>query len=212
MLRALCATALIPLALAGCQREASDQPTAAASSAPEAAAAAKPMTREQATTAAVAMWNVMDSNHDGTIDQSDRDAQDDGSFKRMDEDGNGELSGEELGTSPEFKSAHAEGRAAWFKRLDTDKSGGLTRTEVAGGADDPAQRERAQRGRRLFEMGDANKDGRVTKAEYDTAVAQFVKKMDGDSNNTISPAEYEAASAELRRLTGSSLPAAVQAR
>jgi Ca2+-binding EF-hand superfamily protein len=213
LLRALCATALIPLTLSGCGRQDDEQPTTAPTSVGSQAAAAEPMTREQATAATVAMWNVFDSNHDGVIDQADRQTDDDEGFKRIDANGDGQLSQDELGTnSPEFKSSHAEGRLTWFQRLDSDKSGGLTRAEVAGGANEPGQRERAARGQRLFEMGDTNKDGRVTKAEYDLAVKRYLDEVDANDDAMISSAEREAGEAKLRALAGAAPAGPAQAR
>lgn len=163
------------------------------------------MTRDKAMAASGAMWDVLDSDHNGVLDKTDREAKRLSDFARIDDDGDGELSQAELSTgSADFGAEQAQRRAAWFKRLDTDRSGGLTREEIAGGADDAGQSQQAQRSDRLFRMADASKDGRVTKAEYDAAVRRFLDVVDSNKDGMISTAEREAGSAMLRRTAAGS--------
>lgn len=160
------------------------------------------ITRAQARAATSAIWDVIDVNHDGVVDRSDkaeRDAERAQAFRRIDANGNGELSQAELGAaSPEFRSQMDAVRATWFMKLDTDKNGGLSRAElVAGGA---GERPAAQSAlaRLPFDMADSNKDGRIVRAEFDAAVERHLDLVDANRDGKITNAEYEAGRARLR--------------
>ncbi len=95
------------------------------------------------------MFEHMDANHDGVLDQSDREAhmadrmehradRHAEFFAKADTNGDGELSPDEMKAAHEARQARMEERRegrgeAMFAKLDTDKSGGLSADELAAG-------------------------------------------------------------------------------
>lgn len=148
------------------------------------------MTRAEVSAKANEMWARLDVNKDGVVNPADREAR----------------------------------RAAMFDRIDANKDGSVSREEFAAGhpgregrgdhagmAHDraPGEGHRMGHGRRhggmgggmgkmMLHMADANKDGSVTKAEYDTAVTQHFDKVDKNRDGSITPAERQAAHAEMK--------------
>lgn len=159
------------------------------------------VTRADAIAATGALWDVIDSNHDGVLNLADRDAQRDIAFNRIDTDRNGELSRAELGASrPEFRNMQDANRAAWFIRIDTDGNGGLSRDELAAGGADTSSAERSGQLRQLFQFVDTDEDGQVKRAEFDAAVAEHLTMIDADRDGNISKSEYEAGRKMLRSM------------
>jgi Ca2+-binding EF-hand superfamily protein len=109
-------------------------------------------------------------------------------------------------------------RDAWFARLDSDKSGGLSQAELAAGrgqrgerdaaGTDPAGKDKSDRGQRagwrqgdgpreggmmIMHMADANHDGSLTRAEFDSAQQRQWTMVDSDRDGRITAAEMTAA-------------------
>ncbi len=123
-------------------------------------------------------------------------------FQRLDRDGDGNVTREEFDL--------ASGRM--FDRLDRDGNGELTRPtpdQSAGNRQDRGQR--GMRGHRrgggrvleLMERFDVDKDGKITRAEFDEVRAQAFGGADADSNNAITLEEFATIWQDLnsRRMT-----------
>jgi hypothetical protein len=108
----------------------------------------------------------------------------------------------------------AQRGAKAFDRLDANRDGQLSRQEFDAGRQVRAQRiagrgDRAHRGGRMgmrtggfhgrmFEMADANRDGRVTLAEAQTAALRHFDMMDVNRDGQITPDERRQMRQHLR--------------
>lgn len=165
------------------------------------------ITRADALAAAAALWNVIDANEDGVLDETDRDLQRDQAFARIDTDKNRELSREELGAaSPHFRTQQDAVRAAWFVRLDVDGNGGLSRAELATGGAGARPQESSAMARQMFRMADTDNDGRVARAEFDAMVGQMLARVDTNNDGKITKVELEAGRALLGRMIEAGRP------
>ena len=123
--------------------------------------AAKPA-RESAREPAREPTGVMryDTNKDGAVDRAEWKAGQEARFKRLDANGDGKLTQDELfartpavGNSVLPSDLQAGRQSAYFQRLDADKDGVVALVEFMGQAD------------RNFARCDLNKDGRIDTAE-----------------------------------------------
>ncbi|MBK5265259.1 MAG: EF-hand domain-containing protein [Alphaproteobacteria bacterium] len=148
-----------------------------------------------------------DKNGDGKITQDERKAEREGRFedhfKAMDKDGNGQIS------MAEMKTAH---ESRMEKRGDHMGMRGHDGTD--SGADSGMDRhhkgmERGDmhhRGGRMAMM-DADKDGIVTKAEFDAKALKMFTRADANNDGTVTKAEHEAARAAMMKMHQSKQPA-----
>lgn len=139
-----------------------------------------PVTRAEAQTRAAAMFKKMDANNDGVLTAADREA-------RM-----------------------AERRAKAFAAMDTDKNGQISRDEFMayrqGGKDGAkgsgkgyGKGERGHHGGRMLAgMADADKDGRITQAEFVAAALARFDKADTNKDGTVSVEERKAMQEKMR--------------
>jgi Ca2+-binding EF-hand superfamily protein len=149
------------------------------------------VTRAEAQAGATARFARMDVNKDGKIDQADR-----------------QLRRETM-------------RTRMFERLDTDHDGQLTKAEFTAAS---GQRGRGKRvaqnddagagvarhgrghGRRAGRMGmmgmarmaDADRDGAITQAEFQTAALQRFDTMDANKDGQVTQAERAAVRAQMK--------------
>ncbi|MEZ5655022.1 MAG: EF-hand domain-containing protein [Sphingobium sp.] len=129
---------------------------------------------------------MVDTDKDGAITKEEIKAQRaakraermDAHFKKMDADGNGSIS------RAEFDTAHA------------DRGGKMKMAMRDGGGDRDGHRKMGHRGHhgmkmggKMFDMADANNDGKVTMAEAKTAAMTHFDKVDADKNGTITSQE-----------------------
>ena len=166
----------------------------------------------------------MDANGDGVLNADDRAAVGAEMFAQADTDGNGELTAAEMKAAHEARKANRPERgdradrrgtrggdrsarmAEHFAKADTDKSGGLSQTELA--AMHEARGERGKRGGRDGKRGgmhmsaDTNGDQAISRAEFDASVEARFAKLDTNGDGAISAEEREAQKGERRAKRG----------
>lgn len=175
---------LASLALAGGAWAAADAPQSDAT--PARHGWAKPETRAEAQTKAEALFDKLDVNHDGKLDQADRTAHEAEMFDKMDTNHDGSISRDE------FMAAHQRGpmRQPGAAGPDGDHHG-----KRGPGKDGMGHMDG---GMMMVRMADANKDGVVTKDEFVAAALKRFDAMDADHDGTVTPAERKAAMAAMR--------------
>ena len=116
------------------------------------------------------------------------------------------------------RAARKEERGAkMFDRMDANHDGSITRQEfdsahqtMAGRMDGHARRgmhrmgmmHAAGMGERMFDMADADKDGRVSLQEATNAAAAHFDRVDTNGDGTITPEEMRAAHQAMRGKQG----------
>lgn len=120
-------------------------------------------------------------------------------FQRLDRDGDGAVTAEEYNAASD----------RMFSRLDRDGNGELTipaRDETAQSADGEGRQamRRAHRGgsrgaERLMERFDVNKDGKITRAEFDEVRLALFGSSDADNNQSVSLEEFATVWQDMNR-------------
>lgn len=131
-----------------------------------------------------AMFDKMDVNHDGKLDQADRAAHEAAKFDALDTDHNGSLS------RAEFAAAHQrgpEGAGPDGKRMRHGGPGG-----ERGG----------HMGMMMMHMADTNKDGAVTRDEFAAAQAKHFDMLDTNHDGQLTQAERKAAHDRMKGMGG----------
>lgn len=123
------------------------------------------------------MFAKMDSNKDGKLDQADRAAHHGEMFAKLDTDKNGSISRSEFDAAHQARGGEGMKRERgerggkmakmMLRRADANKDGAVSRDEFMVGAT------------AHFDMMDANKDGKLTKAERQAAHQKMRSKMGG---------------------------------
>ncbi|RKF22522.1 hypothetical protein D6851_04690 [Altericroceibacterium spongiae] len=134
-------------------------------------------TREQAQERASSMFDRMDANGDGVLDDADREAREKQRFERLDTDGDGSISPEEFAAR---KQAGKRGSGMGRRGHHGMRHGGP-------GGSGP-----------MFMMADANKDGTVTRAEFDAQALSMFSRMDTNGDGTVTADERKAARDAMR--------------
>ncbi|BBC71178.1 conserved hypothetical protein [Altererythrobacter sp. B11] len=137
----------------------------------------KDITRDQVQQMATKAFARMDANGDGKLDQADRTERQQARFDKLDGDGNGAV------TFAEYSAAQQKMRDAVSQRGGKD------------GADRPDRKRRfGHRGAGMMRgQADANGDGTITAAEFQTAALTRFDAMDTDRNGTVTSQERRAA-------------------
>ena len=140
-----------------------------------------PMTRAEAQDRAARMFDRMDANKDGQLDQADRAARQRARFDRLDNDSDGAISFEE------FSAARIEARA----EARPEQRNGARADRRVGGA----------RGAGLMRLGrgvDPDGDRATSREEFTSrALAQF-DRADADKDGTVTAQERRAMRGALR--------------
>jgi Ca2+-binding EF-hand superfamily protein len=147
------------------------------------------MTRAAAEQRADQAFDRLDVNHDGKLDQADREARDKIRFERVDTNHDGQVS------YAEFTAAHG--------RFDEARKGrfanrGDQRVERGDGSEHQAARNGAGLGI-AGRIADSDKDGTVTRTEFQAAALQRFDRLDANHDGTVSRDEAKAARDNMRR-------------
>jgi len=143
-------------------------------------------TRAGAQQRADQMFDRLDANHDGKIDQADRAIRQKARFDGLDTDHNGQLSYAEFTAARDARNGRGDG-----KRGDRAGRRGDHRMAMGGF--------HGRGGFRTMRMADADKDGAITKAEFETSALQRFDRMDGNHDGTVTPDEAKAARDNMRQ-------------
>lgn len=111
-------------------------------------------------------------------------------FRKMDGDGNGQLTAAEI-TEFEEQKALADAQArnrALFTELDTNRNGQLSRVEFSKLVTAP----RTGGAQPMLLRMDGNRDNQVSLVEHRTATFANFDRLDIDKNGVVSPAEMKA--------------------
>ncbi len=149
------------------------------------------MTRAAVEQRASRAFDKLDANHDGKLDQADREARRKARFDRADTDHDGQVS------YTEFTAAHAR-----FDQAHKDRFGDRGKAESRRGEHRMALNGFGRRFAgpgRLFRMADANHDGAISKAEFEGAVLQRFDRLDANHDGTVTRDEAKAARDNMRR-------------
>lgn len=147
------------------------------------AAGGATVTRAQMQAHAAQMFDRLDANRDGKIDQADREARRAAMFDRIDADHNGQIS-------------KAEFTAAGPMRGGPGGPDGAM--QGAGKPGMGGMRGRGM-GRMMLRMADANRDGTVTKDEFAAAAAQHFDHMDANKDGQVTGEERRAMRQSMRQ-------------
>ncbi|MGZ3246941.1 MAG: EF-hand domain-containing protein [Croceibacterium sp.] len=139
-----------------------------------------PMTRAAAEQRAAQMFDRLDANHDGKLDQADRAAMQKARFDRMDANHDGQLS------FAEFTSMQGRGGEHGQQGAERGRRGEHAR----GGF--------AERGG-MMRLADADKNGTITKAEFQAAALARFDRLDANKDGTVTPDEAKAARDSMRQ-------------
>ena len=140
------------------------------------------VTRAEAVAKANEMWTKLDVNNDGVLNQADRDAKRGQMFDRLDANKDGSISRDE------FMAAHGpRGGHAGMSGEGRGGHKGMHRGRHGGGM-----------GMMMVRMADTDKDGNVTRAEYDAAVTRHFDMVDTNKDGTITKAERQAAHTKMK--------------
>lgn len=166
-----------------------------------------PMNRAEATAMANEMWTKMDVNKDGVINQADREARRTQKFDQMDTNKDGSLSRDEFNAAHPAQGPgeggmdhqHGDAMNHGDHGMMGDTMAGHEGHRMGGKMDGKMGGHMRGMGMMMMHMADANKDGSVTRAEFDAAVKQHFDQADTNKDGTISPAEHRAAHAEMKK-------------
>ena len=155
------------------------------------------------------MMMQADANKDGKISKAELTTALDARFARMDVDKDGQLPSKDRDLKRQQRMDER------FTKLDTDKNGQLSKTELAAGHEARADK-RADMGKgegRMGKghhrgmmryggkggaMGDANKDGTVTKAEFTAGAMAMFDKADTNKDGFVTADEMKAGRQAMR--------------
>lgn len=139
----------------------------------------KTITWAEAKTKSDAMWGKLDVNKDGKLDKADRAAKMGERFTAIDTDKNGSISRDE------FIAHHSQMKDGKPGDGMRDHRGMKGHRGMMGG------------GMHMAAMADANKDGAVSRAEFDATVKAHFDKADANKDGKVSPDERRTAMKDM---------------
>ena len=151
-------------------------------------ASAATFAQTSSTTTAAAPRTAIDANQDGVIDRAEaaKAPRLAARFDQLDQDKDGKLSADERPHRGMHHRGGKRGAHARMQRADTDRDGRISRAE--------AQAAQAKHAGRFDEL-DVNKDGYLDRADRQARMAQrrgeCFAKADTDKNGQLSRAEFE---------------------
>ncbi|MFM5917195.1 MAG: EF-hand domain-containing protein [Novosphingobium sp.] len=156
----------------------------------------KTMTKAEFLAKGAAMFDKMDANHDGKLDQADRAAHE------------AAMGGDAKGGD------RAKHDGAMFDRIDTNHDGSISRDEFTaahkrgpGGEGPDGGKHRGghgggRMGMAMMQMADANKDGAVSREEFAAAQAKHFDMMDTNHDGQVTKEERKAARGAMKGMHG----------
>jgi Ca2+-binding EF-hand superfamily protein len=170
------------------------------------------MTWAEVKTKSDAMWTKLDVNKDGVLSQADRDAKFGQKFDEIDTNHDGQISREEW--TAHHRAMMERGHGPMGAMAPDGPMGGPPPME---GMDHDGPMGRHGKGRggmghggmrhpgmammahEMLMAADTNKDGQITRAEFDAAVKARFDKADTNHDGKVSPEERRAAMVAMRR-------------
>ena len=143
----------------------------------------KALTRAEAQTHAGQMFDRIDVNKDGKLDPADREAHHAAMFDKIDTDRNGQISRSEFAA---HKPDH-RGQGGPEGAMEGHDKGMRGHGKGHGGMGHRGM------GGEMAAMADANKDGAVSREEFNAAHAARFAQMDANKDGTVTPEERRAA-------------------
>lgn len=154
------------------------------------------VTWADAQTKSAAMWTKLDVNKDGKIDAADRAAKAAQKFDKIDSNKDGAISRDEFAA---HHSQMGQGSMMGGHQGHGDSEGrGMHR----------GMRHGMGGGMMMHGLADANKDGAVTKAEFDAATKAHFDKADANKDGKVTPEERRAAMKDMMGKMGHGMPGA----
>lgn len=144
----------------------------------------KTVTWAEARTKSDSMWAKLDVNSDGKLDKGDREARMAERFSKIDTDRNGSIS------QAEFMAHHSAMGGAGQK---ADGADGKREGWKGRGKGRMGHHGMMGGGMAMMAMADSNKDGAVSRAEYDAGVKMHFDMADANKDGKITPEERRAA-------------------
>ncbi len=151
----------------------------------------KTVTKAEFLAKGAAMFDKMDANHDGKLDQADRAAHE------------GAMGGEKM-----------KHDGAMFDRIDANHDGNISRDEFAaahqrgpGGEGPDGGKHRGghgggHMGMMMMHMADTNQDGAVSRDEFAAAQAKHFDMMDANHDGQVTKEERQAAREKMKAMGG----------
>jgi Ca2+-binding EF-hand superfamily protein len=128
----------------------------------------------------VRAFQRLDRDGDGTVTAEERNFASDVMFNRLDRDGNGEL------TIPSKAAPATQGEAA----PEAEGEASQAPAEQAPRMERRGPRHGSRHAMQLMERFDVNRDGRITRAEFDEIRATLFGGADADGNQSVSLEEF----------------------
>lgn len=160
----------------------------------EHSAAAQPETRVEAQTRAGALFDKLDFNHDGKLDDADRAERRNAMFDRLDTNHDGLISRDEFAAAH-----HASGRdQPGPEHLGGDQPGGDHSGHMHVGHWDYGHRELDGLVMLIMRRADPGRTGTITRDAFVKAALSLFDQADTNHDGVLTPAEHHAAAEAMR--------------
>jgi Ca2+-binding EF-hand superfamily protein len=147
-----------------------------------------------------------DTNNDGNLTKAEVVASLDKRFAELDTNGDGKI------TQDERKAKREARFEEHFKAMDKDGNGQISKTEMKAAHEARMEKRGDHMGKHGHDgaasgMTDADKDGVVTKAEFQARALKMFAKADADNDGTVTKAEREAVRNTMMKMRQNKQPA-----